>query len=415
MKKQLKNIVFELKDIGSPKFLIAICDDPITKKKSIQYISKHLIAHDIKVKNITIHQTEIDLVELLKKNKQFEVFLIEGFDTLDKSSLDNLLTNLNFKRDILIEMSISLVIWLNTSLLKDFASRAPDFWSRRTSTYHFTNTSVKEFLSKLFGEKTNKDIFLNSEGKIARALRIILTNETELDKLIKKKAYISPLNLDHKIQEINLGIDKLILECKNTKSLLVTLTLLNITQSDERYHNLYLRYRNNTFLEERNNILINISARIINILKNYKKNILIRVKEKKTISLLGYFNITVRNFILDFYQKEILKEKNTINLPYEKLDDLPSQDKTSFDNEIIIGLQEGEFSNPVEEFQYWLKNKEALRPKIFTELEEKILRYMYQESHNISLIAKNFGMSRAKAKESVTKIKEKTYALLNIT
>jgi len=190
------------------------------------------------------------------------------------------------------------------------------------------------------------------------------------------------------------------------------LRLLNLTRIEYQFQRaLFAKLKKARFprsyviYEVRDGIIGTVSKLIIDILINYKYNLISNIENGQVISLLGYFAQHTK------YEKIGLDEK--IESETEMIATNPSKLEKILSYAETVTIEETIRDQAVKNLEKWLETGFQL-PAIFTPDEGKLLRFMYQKSRNASLIAKHFKISKTRAEERVSELQDKVHAFLGM-
>ena len=414
----LTELVFELSVTGESKFCFGISNDTELQSQITETIAVELLKHGI---TTTIFQYKKgakptrhpDIVEFLISRvpaNSRQVVIVSGIDFLSRNGLTRILADLNFKRDILIERKLAILFWASDSVLREFVSKAPDLWSRRSGTFYFTRSPVKDLLSRLFGKKDRGALRDITAGKVEKMLQKIFSAERELNILLHGSRNASPLAVDKLIRNIRLAIKNLILECERTSGFLVTHTLWKLARVDQwLYRNFshddedaHFRFRE--MYDERIDMIIEVSSRIGRILKTYNASIAELAANKKDIQLLHYFD--------EFVSRQIERkyEKIERDIDVEDLTDPAELENISSDE---FEIEDNYCAAAVGEIRNWLESDDSPRPTIFSNDEERLLKLLYRRRGigDLGEIAKTLNVSRSTAEKQLQTLRIKLSAI----
>ena len=415
----LKELIFELSDTGESKFCFAVCDDEELRREMTEVIAAELLQQGIQTtvfdyQSRTRNNRQIDIVEFLLSRLRAstrQIVIISGLARLNRRTLGRILSELNFKRDILIERRIPILFWVSDSLLRDIVSKAPDFWSRRSATFYFTRSPVKDLLARLFGKNERRSTANANNGRISSVLQKIFSAERELNLLLHSSKPPSPLVIDKLVREIKFAVQSLISECERNSSFLITYTLWKLTRVDQwLYHtfsrstgDLHSKFRE--MYDERMDMILDVSNRIVRILKGYSTSLIELAAKRKEIQLLHYFDQFVSHQVERMYtriERDVELEEST--------------DPSDLEEMYAIGheIEEENRAAAVREIKKWLESEDTLRPALFSKEEENLLRLLYRGSRNVHEIAKMLEVSTRTVDKRIQNLKVKLWAFFGL-
>lgn len=406
MTMPLKDLIFELSDAGQPKICIAVCDSREKRKRLTQNILANLDKENVKADVFLFDASLVDVVARLQehlRSRKIDVAVFDGLENLEEKTTEFVLAKLNFRRDILAGLNVSILLWVTNSLLKLLIARAPDFWSRRTATYFFNRVEVKEYLKGIFGQESIADDQALTNRKISRALRMVLSNEAEINKLVKASKCVSPLQIDKLARAINMGVESLIHDSNDGKNFIVTMKLWNLAELDEQVYE-YLaiqRVDRNRFYDYRTSAFYEVAEQITSILDSYKKSILPRVNKQQAVALLSSLEESVIYSAKKIIRQVALEEYKGRQSLYHKAVVYSS-----------VTIDEEVFYEGAKALTDCLASDAMELPGFFDESDAMLLRILYNETKNVTVIARKLKISEAKTKKRLAELKAKVCAFL---
>ena len=418
--KTRRDLLFELDGERHPKFLILVCDDAIQRTELNAEIDDRLAQIGRQI--IYVHAASLgnDLIGVLSEQFTTEnlgALSLSGIDTLDYAAATRLFAQLNFHRDWLGKLDVPIIIWISTELLSQLVNIAPDFWSRRSAVYYFSGQPFDHLLARLFAQARDKGQKWIPEPALSDALEAILTSEKELATRLRDKSLFSLTNIDSLILGIKGGVYQLVEECNKGRQIEVALWLWNLTDLDNELQLMLdnldseQRSRFESLYTDRNEVLLHLSERLIELLKQYLETLEAHIRNKKRVSLV----LRARRIAISEIRKmaEALISSVEISL---------SSDIEEFD-EYYSGLLESSRLEPqgntflaqaADDLEGWLSGHSNRLPPFFTGEEATLLRLLYSNQTGNAAIANALGISVSKVTEKVRFLERKVRLYLGL-
>jgi hypothetical protein len=400
---QLKDLVFELSDIEGFKLCLCVCDDHNLQLTLARQVSAHLAKK--KIRSIELSPNVGDLVQQLKMaNHNSDVAFLLNLDLLSEDAFDEQMNRLNFQRDALIRLGMPVSVWLCNDRLMRLATIAPDLWSRRTSTYQFSNEAINKLIQGLFinppVESKNKG---NSSSIVQTLNRLIAAEE----RLRQRSTIESPREDDPDVFTISKSIDELIASCKAGKSLEVALDLANLTRLDSKIGKIRVRYPSLPFGNMYDAIL-DMAPQIVSVLLGYKHSWFRRLLKGRKVSLISFFFQVAYGRV---YQALVKSRQGPQfeNLTSEELDSMAEAGK--------FGNSFASFENALaakELIEWLLRDKDAGEIHAsFTSTERELLRALVSTGINQEAL-RNIGIDVTNLDETLSVLRGKVADYLGI-
>jgi len=225
-RKRFGDLAFELLEARGSRLLIAVCDEPGDVNRMVRELLKEFgkSGRSLAVSSAkAIQGRPLSTLREVVQPGTVDAICIRGFGDLPPTAKEKLFSELNFRRDALISLGIPMLFWLTTSELGRFIAVAPDFWSRRSIVYYFTETKAADLLGRLFHDGSRTTVKSGQETPISRALKGLVSAETELMECLNRKASFSLPKADELIRWIKVNVEDLRRECKNGRQIEVAL------------------------------------------------------------------------------------------------------------------------------------------------------------------------------------------------
>jgi hypothetical protein len=373
----LKELEFELEEGSGPRFLLAVCDDDDRAKVIREAVDKRLelVGKDsVNLSSAAITGNVVDaILAHSTTGNPAAVHLVQA-KNFSQDQADRFFRELNFQRDSISKLSVPVILWVNSQQLPKLASRAPDLWSRRTSTLYFDVSSIGALLERIFG--VDETAANNQTDEIATALREILDAERGLNSCLSVQRNFSLRNADGFIQKLKVNAGKLLQECSNGRKLDVALWLWNASQMDlivERG----MRSRHGLDLSaylDRNDLLLALARQAERLLTQYLSQIDRVVRSKEKISLLDMVTSSSKKLWSNMVSAATHEAGRTQSIEYAAIE--------HYEPGVPSGPQKSSGGSAAMEFELWLVGAVEKKPKIFTDEEAELLKYLYSKEGN---------------------------------
>lgn len=373
----LKELEFELEEGSGPRFLLAVCDDDDRAKVIREAVEKRLELEGKDSVNLSPESIAGNVVDAIlthsTSGNPTAVHLVQA-KNYSQEQTDRFFRELNFQRDSISKLNVPVIIWVNSRQLPRLASRAPDLWSRRTSTLYFDASSISALLERIFG--IDKTAAKGQTDKIAKALREILDAERGLNACLSVQRNFSLRSADAFIQKLKGNVGKLSEECAQGRRLEVALWLWNASQLDlivERGMRSKQGLNISAYLDG-NDLLLALAQQSERLLTQYLSQIERVIRSKETISLLDMITSAAKkiwNKMVTVATQEALRMQSIEPSAIEQYE--PSA-------RAALGNSSG--GRAAMEFELWLAGAIEKKPKIFTDEEAELLKYLYSKGGN---------------------------------
>jgi hypothetical protein len=368
----LKELEFEVEEGRGPRFLLAVCDDDERAAKLRMSLDAYLKQHGREPVEVVTPVNAANLVDVILAETRSGipgvVHLIQAKDLPAKAS-DKFFGELNFQRDSLAKLGVPFILWLYGTQLPTLASRAPDFWSRRTAIFYFDTYSFTALIDRIFSQFTA--ISNVKADEISKALREILSCERELQTCLLSRRHFSLPKADSFIEKLRSSVQVLIAECTKGRKLDVALWLWNASHMDtllrRRKANDHLLAQA-TFLEF-NDLLLLLAKRIDKVLRQYSAQLEQKIRDKQDLSLVQVFV----KYALNLWAQMVRSAKKQVeNFSAVKLDELPDAALTASNSSERMLKQ-----YLADRLEAWLAGETDEKPSILSDEEAKVLKYLY--------------------------------------
>ncbi len=145
---------------------VALYDRLSTRREIVAAVRERLMPAR-PVHEVHLSERERNPIDLIRTLKPAEGDVVCLFDL--ERALPDALGHLDLQRETLVEMGISLIVWVTTYEHRELANRAPNFYAFRTSTFDFTTPAESAL------PRGNERAFIGRERELARladALRL---------------------------------------------------------------------------------------------------------------------------------------------------------------------------------------------------------------------------------------------------
>jgi len=415
---QVNDLVFELAGSHQATLCIAVCDDPDKKSQLRDHVSALLLDAGREPRLTLAASSRASIIDGLlasyDPDRMETVFIVDQLERLSPPRLQKELAALNFRRDFLFSLSRPIVFWVTSTVLQALIGRAPDLWSRRTETYYFSQPSVSQLLARLFGPQGLGPI---PEGRVADRLSRLFSAERELNSLFRGKKPIRLLQLDEKIRIILDCVGALIRVCRENKSFQVATSLWLYTGVDQQLRRMIRaaprRSREGAInlYDERNEVLLNVSAKVVSLLEAYAARVRGARARKREVSLLEIFAEQTNREISRWWDRV---RTDASRFEPISVEDLVEDDRDQLEWSLDRGVDAESRAHAVAELRRWLHG-EGEPPRIFNLEEALILQLLYREAAATEEIAKRLGKSRQEVRRKISSLKGKVHAFLGVT
>lgn len=377
----LRQLEFELEEARGSRFLLAVCDDDeraTDLRRALADRLKSLGSEIVSISASTITGSLVDtILRGSKSGSPAAVHLVQGKKLAPVIS-DKLFRELNFQRDSLARLQIPIIVWIYGHQLSKLASRAPDFWSRRTAIFYFDRLSIGVLLNRIFSEHGFPGDVTADE--ISKALAEALSSERELLTCLSNRDEFSLPKADGVIQRLRNSIQKLLHESSKGRKIDVALWLWNASQMDaflQKKLRMYFHSSDISAYLDRNELLLSLAERIDRLLQQYLQQLDERIRQKHPISLIGLFSAYAANIWKNKVRHASHDAMRMFRVaPYDIPE--PASASGSWVEDVFK-------SRAVQQLEAWLAGDIEERPPIFSDEEAAILRYLYQSKGNRSL------------------------------
>jgi hypothetical protein len=373
----LKQLELEL-DVGQgSRFLLAVCDDDDRAAGLRTTLDKHVAAEGRIAVHVMAPLTNKSLAEAIlnetKSHRLGAVHLLQA-KNLPAGSANKIFGELNFQRDTLSRFEVPIIVWLYSRQVSKLASRAPDFWSRRTAIFHFDSLSIDVLLKRIF---TGLPLTDNAgRDEISQALRELLSSERALNVCLSGPDNFSLSKADNMIQSLRNSAQKLSNECLIGKKIDVALWLWNASQMNEvlerqsgDIHNLNIP----AYLD-RNELLLSLAGRTGELLQNYLQQLDGRIRNKRRVSIIDLFISYATNIWRSMIQAAKKDAMQTLSIePYDIIE--MGTNISTWPEDIFRG-------NAAAHLESWLAGDIPRKPAIFSDEEADLLKYLYNDKED---------------------------------
>jgi len=373
----LKELEFELEEGSGPRFLLAVCDDDDRAKAIREAVDKRL--ESVGKDSINLSPTAItgNVVDAILAHSTTgnpaAVHLVQS-KNFSSDQTDRFFRELNFQRDSISKLNVPVILWVNSGQLPKLASRAPDLWSRRTSTLYFDGSSISALLERIFGADN-----IGTDGQadeIATALREIFEAERGLNACLSVQRNFSIRNADGFIQRLKLNVGKLLQQCSKGRTLDVALWLWNASQLDlivERGTRSKHGLDVSAYLD-RNDLLLAMARQVERLLMQYLSQIERVVRSKDKISLLEFVTSASKKLWSNMVTAAIHEAARTQSIEYAAIE--------HYEPVAPFSPERSSSARAAMEFELWLVGAIEQKPEIFTDEEAELLKYLYGKEGN---------------------------------
>lgn len=418
--RKVRDLAFELEDSQGPKFLIAVCDDAGQRTTLRTDLTRHLSQSGKKMTYVSADSLKHDLIRTLADRARAEnvqAISLWGIDDLDSAVVGQLFAQLNVHRDWLAQLNIPIVLWISTELLNELANMAPDFWSRRSAVYYFSERTFDDLLTRLFAQERDKSQKWRPEPALSDAFETILSSEKELAYCLRDKTAFSIARIDDCICKIKGGVFQLIEECHKGRQIEVAFWLWSLSHLDSELQDMLdsLKPEQRSLFEslytDRNEVLLHLSENLSDLLHNYLRSLEENIKKKKRVSLVSRAKGVATSEIRKMASALILSVEIPLSSEMEEFEEFYSARLEQTRRE----PQENAFLiKAAEDSESWLSGHTNKCPPFFSKEEAKLLKLLYSNASETMVIAQELGTPLSKATEKVRYLERKVRLYLGL-
>lgn len=414
--QRLRDLLFEIESGREAKFLLCVCDDRDLRREVRKQLTAALHARMMKVASISARNIGANLLSTFSAIPQrLEATCINlwGLPSMRVAKADQIFAQLNFHRDALTSFSLPILVWLNSIQVQRLASKAPDFWSRRTAVYFFDKPSARKLMERLFAR--DKRAVQTPPSKIARAFEDILSSEKKLGNCVKRDKQFSVEEADHQITALESNLEYLITRCREGEQLNVAIWLWNSSELDSRlleFVNSMEPEIKNTYeyvYTDRAELMLSLALQMPKILEQYGKSVREKVRQRRRANILKFFESAALKELRDVLTEISARESRAlhvipalVNQAWPELD-LPDYEAPMYE----------EATNAAYDLECWLSGYGGKLPQPFSHEDGRLLKALYSESSDPEDIAPNFGLTVKEIRKRIQRLKEKVEGYLS--
>lgn len=403
--RRLRDLLFEIEGTKEAKFLLCVCDDRIERRKVRRALFEALGRTGKKVRSVSARDAVGQLLGFLlviRRRLLSDVDCINlwGIPSMRPSSSEQIFSELNFHRDTIASLEVPLLVWLTSSQTRALASKAPDFWSRRTGVYSFNKPTTKELLGKLFSRHKAADH--TEPTDIETAFSEILASENKLSRYFRKGHQFSVEAADEQLSLLESNLDYLIQQCKKERQIEVALWLWNTTRVDG-----YLRYFMKSLephdrdvygyvYTDRSEVILYLAEAMPQLLMEYAKTVRDRVRQRRRANLLSFFKSVTFAKMNEVLAEIEERERRSVHTRPAWADEIH--------DEYEVVEREGETNQAVYDLESWLSGYGAKQPDYFSGDEARMLKILYSESSDPAQVATAMKLSVREVKKRMAKL-----------
>jgi len=415
---KLRDLTFELTEAGSSKFLVALCDSAGLRRKLQSEIDTELARTGRTAATVLVSSTREGIYRAVlnqSRSKTVSTVHIVGFEKLPRAKQTKAFSELNFHRDTLATFGVRILIWLSPKILPRMITDAPDLWSRRGAVYHFSHTSTRSFLRRLFKQSASESQKWKPEPILSEAFKNIFATEKALNQCLKDRNSFSLSKADRLIAKIHAGIDTLERECKRGRQIEVALWLWNLSHLDGELQDILdslepsQRVRYDSLYTDRNEALLYLSKKLPKILTSYRKTLAANIGTKRRISLLRRSK--------DVAMSQLSRMAHELSSPAQML--LPlDPDLETYLGGIRPWTQPPDaifLEQAATQLEEWLVGIVKTGPSFLSKEEGELLKLLYRHPGRPKLVAKLAKMPAGDVKQKLKALKRKVSLYLGVT
>lgn len=415
--KLFRDLLFEILGEKEAKLLFVVCDDDAESKRLQEALRRALATAHKKLGVVVapdIAGSPLDEFYKQSRAGTVDTLLVWGLQRVPRALANQVLAELNFRRDAVLALKLPIVLWLNNEVLARLPSIAPDFWSRRTAIYRFTRQSTKELLKRLFDRGHGRS-YSPAESAISKVVKQIGESERQLSKCIRSHSF-KVEDADALIIRIQDNITALRAECTSGNPIGVALHLWRLAQLDKVLEQfidgLSIGDRNvyEYLYTDRNEALLFTAERLPSIFDEYILQLPSRIRRKRRPNLIVIF----RSKAIDKLNSIAADLESRIGI---SIDQLPSalliDDSEDSDAEEPLDTVESALGAQASyDLESWLTGYNDERPPVFSASEGELLKLLYSEQPDIESLSSRIGMSIAKTRKEIHRLEEKVRLFL---
>src|SRR5208282_1141781 len=380
----------------------------------------HLSNNGIQMIYVSADSLKRDLIRAVSNRTSSETVQainIWGIDELDSTGIRQLFVQLNFHRDWLGKLNVPLVVWISTELLNQLTAVAPDFWSRRSAVYYFSERTFDDLLNRLFAKARDEGQKWAPEPVLSSAFETILSSEKQLGICLRNKKSFSITSIDNFIRKIRSGVFQLIEECREGRQIEVALWLWNLSNLDaalqEMLDNLHPERRNlfESLYTDRNEVLLSLSEKLIELLQDHLVALEEEIKHKKLVSVVSRVRATAVSKI----NRMALALASSVEIPLSsEIEEYEAYYSDLLERSRPEPKENTFLAQAAEDLESWLSGHANKCPSFFSTSEAKLLRFLYSDQLKATVIADRLGISPNMARQKVRYLERKVRLYLGL-
>jgi hypothetical protein len=407
---QLDDLLFELTEGGRAKFLFALCDGAPLRNKLQRQIESYIRRSGRGVGTIVVSRRVKSLfrnaVEF-SRDRSITVVNFVGFEKLSVARRHAALGELNFHRDALSTLGVTILFWFPTKMLATVIAHSPDLWSRRGAVYYFSQTSTKTLLNRLFEKSSTDSSKWVPEPILSEAFQKIFAAERSLAQCLRDKKSFSLPKADALLSKIHAGIDALETECKRGRQIEVALWLWNLSHLDAELQAMLdsletpQQARYESLYTDRNEALLFVAKKLPEILTKYRQSLNSNTWSKTKQNLLK----RAKEVAFSKLSRMARELSSPVQMPLALDPDLDSQVGSL--RSWITAPDSIFVAKAATEMEQWLVGINKAKPVFFSDREAELLKLLYLHDGKTKLVARLSEMTEAALIRTVNHLKRK--------
>jgi hypothetical protein len=414
---RIRDLAFELQESPGAKFLIAVSDDSGQRSRIDSELNEILRQTGRIISRVQASSLKPDVITALGEPNRLsssDAIILCGLDTLSVQEIQQLFAQLNVHRDWLSKLELPLMIWISSELLNELAKIAPDFWSRRSGVYYFSERSVEDLLSRMFSQEKNKGPEWNSDPNLSDAFEAILSAEKELSDCLRTRAKFSIAKIDFCIEKVQGGVSQLMGECEKGRQIEIAFWLWGLGHLDNELQTMLdgLESTQRTLFEslytDRNEVLLKLSQSLTEFLESYLEVLKENIKKKKRTSIVD----RAREVAIAEIRQMAIQIVSSKEIPFTSdLEDWYA----SLQEDTQPEPQENAFwAQAADDLESWLAGEIEKLPPFFSSEEAVLLKLLYSKPADTNLIAQELGIPLRQATVKVRSLERKVRLYLGM-
>jgi hypothetical protein len=367
---KVQELIFEISDTGENKLIFAIAGVSRQQKVNRELLA---VANEAGINFRVISSGHLmpakvlpTLIDLVGRGGAVSITEIAHLEDKRRTAL---FEALNFHRDAILKLPLTLILWVNTDVTYELAAKAPDLWSRRTTVLSFESVSARALIRRLFHDSPIPRESWTGKDPLSECLEYVLSKENQLRQC---QTITSEVGIPRaKEAQISLleASDKLLAAATSNRKIELSLWLWNLARVDSVIQDWLNKLGENDrrafehMYLDRNEVLLKLAEKMPRIIRQYKQLIEKTIGRRKPVSLL------------DLYMANADKELGAISdqlieLNYQIPVEMQFNPEDVSDHSVFTEMATAEL-------QSWLLGETRKRPRYLNRLEGDLLKALY--------------------------------------